>query len=148
MSSISTFLLLLGLVVVVYGSRAHNNFFETLTEEQKEAVSKILHGGLTKSEIKEQLHQWVSSQSKEVQEAFQKAEEALEARKARVRSRHMKLLSSASDEAKKLDARIRKIYEDQSLTKQQTCLKVQGLIRSASEKARKELKLKVKECDH
>lgn len=48
-------------------SRAHHGFFQALSVEQKEQVSKILDGGLTKAEIREQLRHWVSSQPKETQ---------------------------------------------------------------------------------
>lgn len=48
-------------------SRAHHGFFQALSESQKEQVSAILSGGLTKAEIREQLRHWVSSQPKETQ---------------------------------------------------------------------------------
>lgn len=62
------------LVAVVYiagqsaqASRAHKGFFEALNDQQKEQVSIILGGGMSKAEIKEQLRHWVSSQPKETQ---------------------------------------------------------------------------------
>jgi hypothetical protein len=53
-----------------FGSRAHNGFFNSLTDEQKDQVSEILHSGKPKAEIKENLRQWVSTQPKEVQVIF------------------------------------------------------------------------------
>jgi hypothetical protein len=52
---------------VAQASRAHNGFFQSLTEEQKEQVSEILHSGKSKAEIREQLRHWVSSQPAAVQ---------------------------------------------------------------------------------
>jgi type II secretory pathway component PulK len=54
-------------VQLASASRAHNGFFQALSEQQKEQVSTILNGGLTKAEIREQLRHWVSSQPKETQ---------------------------------------------------------------------------------
>lgn len=53
-----------------FGSRAHKGFFDGLSEEQKEQVSTILHGGSTKAEIKEKLKEWVSTQPKQTQVIF------------------------------------------------------------------------------
>jgi hypothetical protein len=62
-------------------------------------------------------------------------------------ARHQQRLMQASTPAKDLDSQIRAIYEDQKLTKKETCEKVQALIKSASEQLKQELKLKEVSCD-
>ena len=57
-------------------------------------------------------------------------------------------LANASDNARRLDEQIRAVYADQELTKQQTCLRVQQLARSASAAIRQQLKLKDRTCDY
>jgi hypothetical protein len=165
-----TFLAVLS-VQMASASRAHNGFFQALSEQQKEQVSTILNGGLSKAEIREQLRHWVSSQPKETQvsannsvlqnlyyhfmtakqtpfqEAFQAAEKSQEEFRSKVLARHQQRLMQVSSPAKDLDTQIRAVYEDQKLTKKETCEKVQALIKSASEQLKKELKLKEVSCD-
>ncbi|KAI6184889.1 hypothetical protein M3Y97_00645200 [Aphelenchoides bicaudatus] len=146
----ASLLLVLGVcafMASVQASRAHNGFFQALSEEQKEQVSEILHSGKSKAEIREQLRHWVSGQPKETQDAFNAAEKSQNERRQRIHAKREKLLSAVSAPAKELDGKIRAIYEDQKLTKQQTCEKVQALIKAASEQVKKELKLKDLDCE-
>lgn len=62
-------------------------------------------------------------------------------------AKHQQRLLKVSSPAKSLDAQIREIYKNQSLTKQQTCEQIQTLIKDASEEVKKELNLKEKSCD-
>jgi hypothetical protein len=56
-------------------------------------------------------------------------------------------MSKISEEGKKLDQALLAIYQDQNLTKKQTCEQASALIKEASEQVKKELKLKDLECD-
>jgi hypothetical protein len=56
-------------------------------------------------------------------------------------------LSKVSAPAKELDNKIKGIYQDQKLTKDQTCQKVSALIKAASAQVKQELKLKDIDCD-
>lgn len=82
-----------------------------------------------------------------LQEAFNAAEKSQGERRQRIHAKRQQLLSKVSAPAKALDTKIRAIYEDQNLTKQQTCEKVQALIKTASEQVKKELKLKELNCE-
>jgi len=144
--ALSAFVLVL-MIAPAMASRAHHGFFQALSEEQKEQVSEILHSGKTKAEIKEQLRHWVSGQPKETQDAFNAAEKAQEARRQRIHGKRQQMLSRVSSASKDLDSKIKAIYEDQKLTKKQTCEKVRDLIKAASEQTKKELKLKDLDCD-
>lgn len=70
-----------------------------------------------------------------------------EARREKMQQRNRLMLSSVSPAAKELDTKIKNVYSNQSLTKQQTCEQVQELISSATEQIKQELKLKDLECD-
>lgn len=62
-------------------------------------------------------------------------------------ARHQQRLMQASSPAKDLDSQIRSIYDDQKLTKKETCEKVLALIKATSEQVKQELKLKEVSCD-
>jgi len=127
--------------------RAHHGFFTSLSEEQKDQVSEILHSGKSKKEIKEQLRHWVSGQPKETQEAFRAAEKVQESKRVKMHARRQQLLAKVSPGAKELDEKMLAIYKDQTLTKEETCQKVAALIKATSEAVKKELKLKEMKCD-
>lgn len=81
------------------------------------------------------------------QEAFVAAEKAQVENRMRFQAKHQTRIQTLSFEAKEMDTQIRYIYEDQFLTKQETCQKVSALIKSATEKVKQELRLKDLDCN-
>jgi hypothetical protein len=66
--------------------------------------------------------------------------------KSKHAERHAEKLKNASPEAKAVDEQIGAIFKDETLTKRQSCEKINEIIKKADAKVKTELHLEVRDC--
>ncbi|KAI6187380.1 hypothetical protein M3Y98_00237100 [Aphelenchoides besseyi] len=142
MRTVLVFLALCAVAFARFGS-----LFKNLDDKQREELKAILHDqDATRAQIHQSVEEWIKKQPESVQKNYAETQKKREEWKKKHAEKHQELLSKVSEEAKKVDAELVKVWKNDQLTRRQTCEQINAIIEKTAEAIKTELHLKTRDC--